>query len=230
MLDYYFYYNRSGTPAITGIGQPDAPIKVANIHSVRNGLDVAGIPRAGTSGTFAQERISNSSNRGPAVDVLAAGSNIWAAYRNGYNDPRRPVFDTSLPNTDPTRRANTFSCHPLSGTSMACPQVTGVIAQKLQADPSMNRIDVRNWLMSEGSVVVTDEEFYGGRTDNSVDGPGTKIPFTPADAVGIYSGDYWGNGYSMRGNSTRILFNPYSNNSQASIKGVNISGVSITQL
>ena len=226
-LGYDFYYNRSGTPAITGIGQPDAPIKVANIHSVRNGLDVAGIPRAGTSGTFAQEKISSSSNRGPAVDVLAAGTDIWAAYRDGYNDPRRPVFDTSLPSSDLTRRANTFSCHPLTGTSMSAPQVTGVIAQKLQADPSMNRIDVRNWLMSEGSVVVTDEEFYGGRTTND---PDNSVPFTPADAVGVNSVSYWSNMYSMRGNSTRILFNPYSNNSQASIKGVNISGVSITQV
>ena len=226
-LGYDFYYNRSGTPAITGIGQPDAPIKVANIHSVRNGLDVAGIPRAGASRTFAQEKISSSSNRGPAVDVLAAGTDIWAAFLNGYNDPRRPVFDTSLPITDPTRRANAFSWHPLTGTSMSSPQVVGVIAQKLQADPSMNRIDVRNWLMSEGSVVVNDQEFYGGRTTND---PDNSVPFTPADAVGVNSVSYWSNMYSMRGNSTRILFNPYSNNSQSSIKGVNISGVSITQL
>ena len=226
-LGYDFYYNRSGTPAITGIGQPDAPIKVANIHSIRNGLDAEGIPRAGTSGTFAQERISRSSNRGPAVDVLAAGTDIWAAFLNGYNDPRRPVFDTSLPITDPTRRANAFSCHPLTGTSMSSPQVVGVIAQKLQADPSMNRIDVRNWLMSEGSVVVNDQEFYGGRTTND---PNNSVPFTPADAVGVNSVGYWSGMYSMRGNSTRILFNPYSNNSQSSIKGVNISGVSITQL
>ena len=231
-LGYDFYYNRPGTPGITGIGQPDAPIKVGNIDSIRNGLDVdnpadGNIPRAGTSGTFAQERISLASNRGPSVDILAAGTDIWGAFINGYNDPRRPVFDTSLPNSDFTRRANTFSCFPLTGTSMAAPQVTGVIAQKLQADPSMNRIDVRNWLMSEGSVMVDDQEFYGGRTTND---PDNSVPFTPADAVGVNSVSYWGSMYSMRGNNTRILFNPYSNNSQASIKGVNISGVSITQL
>ena len=110
---------------------------------------------------------------------------------------------------------------------MSSPQVVGVIAQKLQADPSMNRIDVRNWLMSEGSVVVNDQEFYGGRTTND---PNNSVPFTPADAVGVNSVGYWSGMYSMRGNSTRILFNPYSNNSQSSIKGVNISGVSITQL
>ena len=106
---------------------------------------------------------------------------------------------------------------------MATPQVTGVIAQKLQADPSMNRIDVRNWLMSEGSVMVDNEEFWGGRSESSV-------PFTPEDAVGVNSVAYWSGNYSLRGNNTRILFNPYANNSRASIKGVNISGVSITQL
>ncbi len=225
------HYNRPGTPAITGIGKPDAVIKVGSIDSTRIGVGTVGIDvgRVGTSGTFGQERISSFSNRGPAVDVLAAGSNIWGAFDSNdislfiYRDPRRPIFDTSLPNSDPTRSANEFSCVPISGTSMATPQVTGVIAQKLQADPSMNRIDVRNWLMSEGSVVVDNEEFWGGRS-------GSSLPYTPEDAVGVNSVAYWSDNYALRGNNTRILFNPYANNSQASIKGVNISGVSITQL
>ena len=227
------HYNRPGTPAITGIGKPDAVIKVGSIDSTRIGVGTVGIDdgRVGTSGTFGQERISSFSNRGPAVDVLAAGSNIWGAYNrienddlpDGYRDPRRPIFDTSLPDDDITRRANAFSCVPISGTSMAAPQVTGVIAQKLQADPSMNRIDVRNWLMSEGSVVVDNEEFWGGRS-------GSSLPYTPEDAVGVNSVAYWSDDYALRGNNTRILFNPYANNSRASIKGVNISGVSITQL
>ena len=227
-------YNRSGTPAITGLGKPDAPIKVGAIDSTRTGVGTVGIDvgRVGTSGTFGQERISIFSNRGPAVDILAAGSDIWGASgtQSGlpgilkiYRDPRRPIFDTSLTPDDPTRSANEFFCYPKSGTSMACPQVTGVIAQKLQADPSMNRIDVRNWLMSEGSVMVDNEEFWGGRSESSV-------PFTPEDAVGVNSVAYWSGNYSLRGNNTRILFNPYANNSRASIKGVNISGVSITQL
>ena len=109
---------------------------------------------------------------------------------------------------------------------MAAPQVTGVIAQKLQADPSMNRIDVRNWLMSEGSVMVDKEEFWGGKTD----GGSTSDRYTPEDAVGINSVNYWSYLYSLRGSESRVLFNPYANNSKASIKGVNISGVSITQL
>lgn len=225
--NYDNFYNRPGTPAITGIGQPDAPIKVGNIDSTRQGIDAEGIPRQGNSGNFGQERISPSSNRGPAVDILAAGTNIWAAYQPGqygaYRDPRRPIFDTSLPDSDPTRTANKFYCHPLNGTSMATPQVVGVIAQKLQADPSMDRIDVRNWLMSEGSVMVDNEEFWGGRGASS-------LPYTPEDAVGINSVNYWSYMYGLRGNNSRVLFNPYSNNSQASIKGVNISGVSITQL
>ena len=228
---YDFDYNRPGTPAITGIGQPDAPIKVGNIDSIRQGLDVPGIPRSNSSGNFGQERISFSSNRGPAVDILAAGTNIWGSDKSGnppsvYRDPRRPVFDTSLPDSDFTRRANKFSCSQKTGTSMAAPQVTGVIAQKLQADPSMNRIDVRNWLMSEGSVMVDKEEFWGGKTD----GGSTSDRYTPEDAVGINSVNYWSYLYSLRGSESRVLFNPYANNSKASIKGVNISGVSITQL
>ncbi len=228
---YDNYYNRPGTPAITGIGQPDAPIKVGSIDSDRQGQG-SGITRVGISGTFAQEKISTFSNRGPAVDILAAGEEIWGAYWNQTNtgrDPRRPLmnsntqFWTAAAIVD---RANWFAAEPASGTSMATPQVTGVIAQKLQADPSMNRIDVRNWLMSEGSVMADDQEFWGGRT-----GLGDiSIPYTPEDAVGINSVNYWWYSRALRGNSTRILFNPYANNSQASIKGVNISGVSITQL
>ena len=46
----------------------------------------------------------------------------------------------------------------------------------------------------------------------------------------INSVNYWSYMYSLRGNNSRVLFNPHANNSKASIKGVNISGVSITQL
>jgi len=225
------YYHRIGTPAITGIGNPDAPIKVGSIDVERNGNDTT---RVGTSGTFAQERISHFSNRGPACDILAAGEDIWGAYwaLGSYRDPRRPLMNSDAKIYEEAAivdRANWFTSVPSSGTSMAAPQVTGVIAQKLQADPSMNRIDVRNWLMSEGSVMLDDQEFWGGRT-------GSALPFTPEDAVGINSAAYWKvstashRSYVLMGNNTRILFNPYSNNSQASIKGVNISGVSITQL
>ena len=74
--------------------------------------------------------------------------------------------------------------------------------------------------------LTDNEEFWGGKTD----GGATSDRYTPEDAVGVNSVAYWSDNYALRGNNTRILFNPYANNSRASIKGVNISGVSITQL
>ena len=179
---YDSYYNRSGTPAITREGEDDAVIKVGSIDSSRQ------------SGS--QERTSSFSNRGPNIDIWAAGSTVLSPWSSGYDDPR----DTSFHNNY------------LSGTSMASPNVTAVVAQHLESNPTATRKSVRKWLLSEGSRVLSSGDYYDPYTSN-----------------GANDTNYWGNDYSLKSSPRRILYNPYANNTVPKIDGVVLSGVSVTQ-
>jgi hypothetical protein len=155
-----------------------------------------------TSG-ITSERKASYSNNGPAIDVWAAGSTILSAYGSGYADPRNSNY------------LNNYS----GGTSQAAPNVCGVIALYLQSNPSATRVDVRNWLYTRGSVVL-----------DSGNGNPILDPYGDTDPVGAgTSVNYWSYSYGLRGATARILYNPFANNTQPSISGVNISGISFTQ-
>ena len=171
---YDHYYNRSGTPAISGEGRDDASIVVGSIDASRQT-------------TAGQERCSSFSNRGPRIDVWAGGSIILSPYATGYADPRN----------------NGFYNYAISGTSMATPQVCGVMALYLESQPQATRADARKWLYDHGSCEVADSEYYD-----------------PYQSNGDTDSNYWGDTYSLKSSPRRILFNPFANNGEASITGI----------
>jgi len=179
---YDYYYNRSGTPAITREGEDDAAIKVASLDSARQ--------------VDSQERTSWFSDRGPNIDVWAAGSTVLSPDNDGYQDPRN----------------NSFYNDYKSGTSMAAPNTSGVIAQHLESNPTATRKDVRKWLLSKGSVTLSSSDLYDPHTSN-----------TRTDT------NYWGATYSMKSSPLRVLYNPYANNTIPKMTGVTISGISFKQ-
>ena len=172
---YDSHYNRSGTPAVTKEGQPDAAIVVGSIDSARQ--------------TGSQERCSSFSCRGPNIDVWAGGSHILSPYNVGYADPRNPNFDN----------------YAISGTSMATPQVCGVMALYMESQPNATRVDARNWLLTHGSVEVDASEFYDPYQDST-------------------TSNYWSNTYSLKSSPRRILYNPFCNNGKPSVVGVKVEG------
>jgi len=185
------YFNRAGTPSIAHQGQNDAPISVGSLDNV-----------VVTSG-ITSERKSNFSNTGPAIDIWSAGSNVLSSYGTGYADPRNGTYLNGY----------------ISGTSMAAPQVTGVIALYLESNPSATRVDSRNWLLKHGSVLLEN-------------GPGNPILDTYKNVNPIGAGtsvSYWSDTYGLKGATARILYNPFANNTRPSISGVNISGISFKQ-
>tara|TARA_B100000282_G_scaffold91332_1_gene64091 strand:- start:779 stop:2584 length:1806 start_codon:yes stop_codon:yes gene_type:complete len=169
---YDSYYNRPGTPAITNHGKPNAWIIVGSMDSQR------------ASGS--QERCSDFTERGPAIDVWAAGSNVTSVYDIGYVDPR----DSNFRNRQ------------LSGTSMASPNVCGVIATYLESNPSADQETVRNWLFNEGSTIVSSSDYSDAYQSNSA-----------TDT------SYWGASHSLKSSTRRILYNPYANNGRATFSG-----------
>ena len=176
------YYTRSGTPAITREGEEDAAIKVGSLDSNRQ------------SGS--QERNSDFSTKGPTLDIWAAGTRILSPFNSGYQDPRNTSYYIEY----------------LQGTSMATPNVSGVIALHLESTPTATRKNVREWLLSEGSRTLSSSDYYDPYTSN-----------------GASDTNYWGNKHSLKSSPRRILYNPYANNTIPKIEGVVLSGVSITQ-
>tara|TARA_Y100001937_G_scaffold5115_1_gene6763 strand:- start:591 stop:1343 length:753 start_codon:yes stop_codon:yes gene_type:complete len=181
---YDNYFNRPGTPAITKIGQSDAWIKVGSMDSQRQ------------SGS--QERCSFFSDRGPSIDVWAAGSNIMSPYAGtgSFADPRD----------------SNFYLKQISGTSMASPNVTGVIATYLESNPSADQARVRKWLFEEGSVDLSSTDYYDPYTSN-----------------GATDENYWGDNHSLKTSPRRILYNPYANNVRPTFSGVTLNGISFQQ-
>ena len=96
---------------------------------------------------------------------------------------------------------------------MASPNVTAVVAQHLESNPTATRKSVRKWLLSEGSRVLSSGDYYDPYTSN-----------------GANDTNYWGNSYSLKSSPRRILYNPYANNTVPKIDGVVLSGVLVTQI
>jgi subtilisin family serine protease len=69
------------------------------------------------------------SNAGPRTDIFAAGTNIMSS----INDPSQSGGAGDVRSIAP----NTFWKNKLSGTSMASPQVTGIVACALETYPNM---------------------------------------------------------------------------------------------
>ncbi len=82
------------------------------------------------------EKKADYSNSGPRIDVWAPGTNIAG-----------PVNAANSSWTDP--RDSSYHWKSLSGTSMASPQVCGMVACLLEANPHWNQKNVRDFVRSE---------------------------------------------------------------------------------
>lgn len=99
----------------------------------------------GSANSDATAKISSFSNRGPAVTVFAPGSGIVSAIdrqaRIAGSTPDISVADPRLRNSD---RIDSYN-----GTSMAAPQVTGVVACLLEKTPSTTPAAMKALIINE---------------------------------------------------------------------------------
>lgn len=140
--------------------------------------------------SIGQETLDDYTSRGPRTDIIAAGGDILCPWSSGYTDPRNSSYFINY----------------LQGTSMAAPNVTGVVALYLESYPDATRVDARNWLLEHGSVLAPLRD--------------SESDFTQRN--------YWGSPTALRDTIPRVLFNPFANNERVSIEGVTLEGINLS--
>ena len=159
-----FFYHRPGSPY-----SPNA-FMVGNIDNLTN------------NGT---DRPASSSKKGPAVNIWAPGNAIVSTASN-ENDALYSNVTVPYPND------SNYSVMTIGGTSMASPQVAGLLALHLQSQPSITPADLLNKFINDSSSVISDT---GLDNDYSL--------FTT----------------SLMGSSNRLLYSRYGVSSPLSING-----------
>ena len=93
------------------------------------------------------ERRLSSSEQGPGVHIYAPGTQILGVSskdKNGSNE----VADTYGYSTIADPSDSNYNLFKISGTSMAAPQVAGLLACVLEVYPSMTPAQAKNWLIN----------------------------------------------------------------------------------
>ena len=176
--DYNNFYKCSTTWAGRAIGtniyyhKPGSPhsddtIVVANVSNVQSGV---------------YENLSSSSEKGPRIDICAPGSNITSATNSvGYS---------GLTNDYPPD--SNYNIARISGTSMASPQVCGLLACFLQINPGATAQQCKDWLTNHSKTYMN---------------PGTG------------TGNDYGNSQSLQGAPNRFFHQPFNGSQPFTLTG-----------
>ena len=133
--------------------------------------------------TSSRNRCATYSERGPRIDLWAPGTNVMSSVSGSkagvaVNDPRD----------------SNFKVRKLSGTSMASPQVCGVIGTLLETRPTATPAEALNWVTNKGSV---NSQMYDATT-------------------GVVSSDYTIT-QALQGAPNKFLRTPYSSSTPYTI-------------
>lgn len=95
------------------------------------------------SGANYLDKTANSSSRGPALTCYAPGTNIIST-----------CSTTSIYATDDYPADSNYKIAMINGTSMAAPQVAGVICQMLQVKPNATPADIQSKIINDSKAVM----------------------------------------------------------------------------
>lgn len=98
---------------------------------------VSNVIAVGAVGINSIEEKASYSNTGPRVNVFAPGTNIMSSFN-----------DNNYFNTVTNPRDSSYRNGKISGTSMASPQVCGVLACVLEAYPNMTQLDALKYIQT----------------------------------------------------------------------------------
>ena len=179
-LDYNNYYTT--TSMIAGVipaGRPVYYHRGSSPHSA-NIIKVAAAKDAlkFANGQYL-EQIDGYSDRGPGCTVVAPGTNITAATSSSTTYTRVPYVWGA-------KGSNNFQfVSKQSGTSMAAPQVTGVVALYLGANPGATPAQTKEWI----SNISVENQLWTTNSNNDYTNPS-----------------------SLLGGPNKYLYNPFRNN------------------
>lgn len=151
-----YFYHRGSSPH----SDADSIFKVANIDYHTEEL-------IGPTGT---DIISDSSTRGPGVDILAPGTEIMSA----CSTTNRFTTEDYPANTN-------YRITQISGTSMAAPQVAGVIAQHLEVFPELTPAQMYTRILADApldTVYTTGSDTDYNQYTNSLMGTPNKMLYS----------------------------------------------------
>ena len=169
------YYNRGSSP-FGGTGPDNVIGGVDDIPTVAH--IVGSIDSTVNGGGLDQK--ATYSECGPGISVYSPGTNIMSAMSTTNN-----FSATTIDNPYPGNA--TFLINNISGTSMAAPQVAGVLALWLQINPSSTPVQGLSFISSTAKTA----QIYG--TGSAVDYTNTR---------------------SLLGSTNRFLFNKFNSNVQ----------------
>jgi hypothetical protein len=119
------------------------------VNGVINVGCMAGFTNTAAAG---EEHKRSFSECGPRVDIWAPGDYIMGAYAN------KSYAGAAIQDS----RNTAYYLNKISGTSQACPQVTGVVACLLQIRPWFTATNCLNWINGVATDWPVNENYYGG--------------------------------------------------------------------
>ena len=167
--DYYNTVTFSGTSRTYHRGSSPYSNNAFMVGNVDSGFQ-------NSSGTEqeaeSQDQTSVSTTRGPGVNIFAPGTNIMAATSRDYDTGSYTI--TGYPGNP------TFPIMSISGTSMASPQVAGVVAQHLQVFPNISpaQMQARIFSDSKAALFTTGSDTDYGRIYDSLMGAPNRMLFS----------------------------------------------------
>ena len=133
-----------------------------------------------TSANASNDQKATSSETGPGVDIYAPGTNIMSATSNTNkwgSGSQNYYLNSSFKQTN------------ISGTSMASPQVAGVLACILELYPGLTPAEGKQWLLDNaGSAILNTGTGNDWTNDRSLKGGAAKVlhlPFTSSEPAKI---------------------------------------------
>lgn len=146
------YYMRGSSPAAAG------NVSIGNAVICVGALDSSFFDPTRN----VREQKASYSHTGPRVDIYAAGSDIMGAYRNVRYSANYPIIDDRSVGTD-----YCYYLNKISGTSQACPQVTGICSLLAQQNTTLTQATMREAVLNPAQInklTVTNSNFQNNST------------------------------------------------------------------
>jgi len=112
---------------------------------------------------FVPMAASGYTNNGPRVDIFAPGDNIVSSVNNLWGGASTDTRKITAINTITGPYFENFYVGKMSGTSMACPQVTGVLACLLEVYPNMTQSEALTYITTSHVSLNQISDFYNPR-------------------------------------------------------------------